>query len=322
VTLRVRLSFMLALVLCYACCACPLWAASLAEVLVAAKKGDTSRLATLLDTSPSLLNAADPRNGTPLEAAISSGQIATVTLLLDRHADINARDNGNGETPLMHALGHPNWHIVELLIQRGANVTARTEEGYTVLHAVAESPFCRAATVRLLLDHGADPTAKMADGTTPLHILPVAGTSVNVADVAELLIAHHAQVMARNKVGDTPLHRAASGSSEELIAVLLAHGAEVNAKGENDSTPLHHAVFLPGIKVLLAHRARVNAVDKRGVTPLMEQAQYNDAQAIKTLITAGANVKLKDRNGKTAYDYAKLGNNARVYSLLRAGAHP
>ena len=51
-------------------------------------------------------------------------------------------------------------------------------------------------------------------------------------------LATGADVNAKNKVGQTPLHRAALYSQKEIVELLIAGGANVNAKDKEGDTPL------------------------------------------------------------------------------------
>jgi ankyrin repeat protein len=78
------------------------------------------------------------------------------------------------------------------------------------------------------------------DGWTPLHLAAFMGH----ADVARVLLDHGADIeaVAKNGIGNRPLHAALAGKeSPEVIDLLLARGADVNARAEADVTPLHLA---------------------------------------------------------------------------------
>ncbi len=65
------------------------------------------------------------------------------------------------------------------------------------------------------------------------------------------------------------------------------------------------------VRALISAGADVNARDEFGATPLMEAAEFNKNPAvIIALLNAGANGKLHDKDGKTAFDYAK--NNEAI----------
>ena len=82
-------------------------------------------------------------------------------------------------------------------------------------------------------------------------------------EIAKLLIAHHADVNAREDYKRRPLHLAASRNSVETAKLLIAYHADsVNAREDYKRTPLHTAASSNSIKtakLLIAHHADVNA---------------------------------------------------------------
>ena len=92
---------------------------------------------------------------TPLMLAAFRGNTAAVINLLERGADVNARDSA-GDTALMFAAYRGHGLIVALLLQYGANVYARARNGWTAKKA-AQSGFHHriAETLRLAESDGA-----------------------------------------------------------------------------------------------------------------------------------------------------------------------
>ncbi|GAA52185.1 acyl-CoA-binding domain-containing protein 2 [Clonorchis sinensis] len=69
----------------------------------------------------------------------------------------------------------------------------------------------------------------------------------------------------------TPLHWASDRGYTEIISTLLAHSADVNARDKDNQTPLHYACacgHLSGAKQLLQAGADLNAKDADGMSPL------------------------------------------------------
>jgi RNA polymerase sigma factor (sigma-70 family) len=106
-----------------------------------------------------------------------------------------------------------------------------------------------------------------ARGWTPLHRVAWQGD----AALADVLLAHEADVHAATQSGLTPLHLAAQMGHQTVVEMLLNRGANVNAVMTNGLTPLHwaamrgHAVV---IHLLLAHGAAPDVLGKAGRTPL------------------------------------------------------
>ena len=76
-------------------------------------------------------NTATPGGETALMTAARTGKADAVTLLLDRGANVNAKDAAHAQTALMWAVLENHADIVKLLLARGADVNAQT----TVTHA-------------------------------------------------------------------------------------------------------------------------------------------------------------------------------------------
>jgi hypothetical protein len=102
------------------------WSEAYDELFEAIKAEDVEKVKTLLHEgiSPNAIGATD----TPLTAAISTDNLALVTLLLDNGADPNwTGDIQHLPRPLGLAASHGNFDMVKLLVERGADPTYRDE---------------------------------------------------------------------------------------------------------------------------------------------------------------------------------------------------
>src|SRR5213078_3197119 len=91
--------------------------------------------------------------------------------------------------------------IAQLLLDRGAQVNARDNAGNTALFYAAyrqtsAGPIPTTELARLLLDHRADPNARDKSGHTPLMVARIVG-------LARLLVDRGADVNARDSNGVT-----------------------------------------------------------------------------------------------------------------------
>jgi tetratricopeptide (TPR) repeat protein len=167
-------------------------------------------------------------------------------------------------------------HQVEGLkqaLQQGASVNSVDDEGFTVLHrALMES---QPDLVQTLLENGAD---------------------VNVA------------IKSGAYEGITPLMMA-SAASGGWVEPLLMRGAKVDATDKNGRQAFAYAVAggnVETIKLLASHGVNLNWQSERGETYLMLAAESAQGESAKALIELGANRSLKDKDGMTAADIAKL----------------
>ncbi len=108
------------------------------------------------------MDTRDQRGTTLLMHAAAIGSPEAVKFLLDKGADVNAK-NELEATPLILAAGNPEK--ARMLVEKGADVNAHSKLGRTPLIIAAGCDGCT-STVKLLLDKGADPNAKDKQGNT------------------------------------------------------------------------------------------------------------------------------------------------------------
>jgi hypothetical protein len=154
--------------------------------------------------------------------------------------------------------------LARLLIQRGADIKAKTRHSDTFLHsAILNDNF---PLLALLLAHGADANVVGFHGASPLHYASHWPFQVNADKKTHWLIAHGADIEARDHAGNTALILATSHNYHSMAA-LLKHNADAGAHNKLGETPLHFAssVFesqhVELAKSLLEHGAKVNAAD-------------------------------------------------------------
>lgn len=80
-------------------------------------------------------------------------------------------------------------------------------------------------------------------------------------------------------------------SNTELLELSLKDGADPNSKGPRGETPVHVAAKIGSaraIELLLAHGALPDTLDEFGNSPLMEAVGYDEVEAARSLLVAGA----------------------------------
>jgi ankyrin repeat protein len=235
-------------------------------LMYAAALGSLESMRLLLDAGADP-NIANDFAATPLMWC--AGDAVKVRLLLSKGARVNVRSK-LGRTPLLVAAAYDGaTEAASLLIEKGADVNARDEGGMSVVEQAAASNHIE--LVRLLLAKGADVNIADLGGGTAL--MAAAGNSDRNAAMVKLLLEHGAAVNVKS--GDTaemvkngpialghltPLQLAAGQANYEGVEALVKAGADVNAKDVRNATPLVFAVATdhanPNIvKLLLARGA-------------------------------------------------------------------
>lgn len=139
---------------------------------------------SLLEKNPALIEQPDPRGFSPLVFATYSNQGEITRLLLEKGAEVDARD-ANGNTALMGIAFKGFTDLAQLLIDEyKAEVNLRNNSGATALSFAAM--FGQADMVRLLLEKGADANLTDQNGHTPAKYAAMKGFT----DLAALLEKH------------------------------------------------------------------------------------------------------------------------------------
>lgn len=119
--------------------------------------------------------------------------------------------------------------------------------------------------------------------------------------------------------GDTALHFAAAAHDPQMIRSLISMGADVRAKNRLGDEPLHSAATgNPGsprwnpvsqaavLSALIEAGADPNGANKLGVAPLHKAVRTRCAEAVRTLLAHGADPRQKNRSGSTPLLLAKM----------------
>lgn len=182
-------------------------------------------------------------------------------------------------------------------------------------------------TVKMIADK-ADINLQDNLGQAPLHL----ALSKEKEEIFDYLLEKNADVNvpgAKQRLkNQTVLYLAVTRSKEDLVQKLLDKGADPNIADAEGAVPLAEACIGARlnqniIKMLIDKGAKVNHQENNGATPLIyiaankQTSPENRQAAVKMLLDAGADKKLKDKKGKTALDWSKEMGTKDVADLLK-----
>jgi uncharacterized protein len=125
--------------------------------------GDEEKVASMVAADPSLANSFSDDGFPAVGLAIFFRHPAIARRLIELGADINAAArNPQKVAPIHAAAAVRDLDTLRLLLERGANVNARQQMGFVALMTAAIHGDTEMA--QLLIDHGADKGAKADDG--------------------------------------------------------------------------------------------------------------------------------------------------------------
>lgn len=322
------------------------------ELLEAAGRGDVDHVTAILDRRPELIDA---RGGegmrTALHRAVFGEQEAVLTLLLERGADPNVRDEGDHAGPLHFAAEKQHLSMIRRLIEHGADpigagdmhelevigwatVFGRDPKSqvseYLLSHGARHNIFSAVATgaveaIRDIVSSAPADLNRPMDETNhrrrPLHLAVVTKQPAGLAALVEL----GAQLDALDAAGLTPLDQAALDGEMRIAQALIDHGATID---------LPAAIALGrerDVERLLRENPDGLRPGRRWGTLIVRASARAPGEVIEAMIRAGASVDVEDdprtsvdgTRGYTALHAAAWnGNAAAVTVLLKQGANP
>jgi ankyrin repeat protein len=211
------------------------------EFFDAIRRGETSKVASLLRTRPDLARATGEHGKTGLHIAAEADQAEIARILLEAGADLEAQTSWRA-TPLDWAATLGSSRTADLLIARGAS-------GLTLVVAAGLG---RLDVVASRIESGGDLTSerrRAAPDSPDVHWPP---------DSAHL----------QGDVLSDALYAAARNGNTLVVEYLLDRGASVDARGVFGGTGLHWAA-------MNGHRSTVDALVARGASLVARDARFD-----------------------------------------------
>ena len=260
-----------------------------------------------------------PGGMSPLQYAARDGRLQIAQMLVAAGADVNSRE-ANDITPLLSAIANNHVDVARFLIDHGADVNVSDWYGRTPIwsavevrnmdkdNATFDNGIDRAPYIDLittLLDHGANPNARTKEQP------PVRNQFLRVTGTLEWV----------DFTGMTPFLYAARAGDVTVMRLLLSHGADPNIPTYAGTTPLMAAAGvgwvvaqtytesvqarIDAVALCLELGADVNATNSMGLTALLGAANRGSNDIIELLVTRGARLDIKDKEGRTPLRWAE-----------------
>jgi ankyrin repeat protein len=245
--------------------------------------------------------------------------------LLDAGAEVNASESQHGFTPMQTAIFNGHYDFAALLIERGADVN--------------DGSLYTAIEMRNLATYSNRPNPPEQD------------RQLTSLDVIKLLLARGAdpnrpyvkKIPPRQAQGDivvppgaTPLFRATRATDLTTIRLLLDKGAKPSVATKDGSTPLMVAAGLgarrtgdeefvekaaradplDAAKMFVEASADVNTANDAGNTAMHYAALTGATRIVEYLAANGANLEVKNKQGKTPLDLARQSTAAVIRKYM------
>ncbi|XP_070608592.1 fibronectin type 3 and ankyrin repeat domains protein 1 [Erythrolamprus reginae] len=205
--------------------------------------------------------------------------------------------------------------VIIVLKGRPAVVNTLNKLGLSALMVASQKGYAR--LVQVLVENGADVNMKNASGKDSLMIACFAGH----LNIVQYLRSQGASWLSRDFGGCTAMHWATDGGHCDVIEWMIQDGCEVDPRDSGiEWTPLFRLCALSGktdVAIILINAgADVNVKDKDGKTPLMVAALNNHEDLVALLLEKGADPDIKNEFGKGALEMAKGLNRQSVVSII------
>ncbi|XP_019877346.2 85/88 kDa calcium-independent phospholipase A2 isoform X2 [Aethina tumida] len=256
------------------------------------------------------LNSTDSETGiSPLQVAISTGNLKTVQILVNQGCSLEHLDKeGNS---VYHYAASSTKEIISALTQGTPPpcLNMRNKNGYTPLHMACLSD--NSDCVRALLLIGAD-VNKTAGNSENDHIEP--GYVGNYLQVSRSNVLYQKDM----KFGGTPLHWSLSRQVIEALVDMNCHIDSVNFELR---TPLHMMVIrnrLDCTVALLSRQANPNLGDCNGDRPIHLAVKEGNLSIIQCLIIFGADLDVLNNAGESPRHLLTNDQEQRLLYYLHA----
>ena len=171
------------------------------------------------------LNSVPKKIGiTPLLAAIKTGNIQIVKILVENGADVNLEsiyDSGYQIiSPLFYSILYNNYDISDYLISKGADINCTDKNNDSIF--IVKTRMGDDKAILYLIEKGADVALANNEGNTALHF----AAQLGYEKILDLIISKQADLKKTNKKGFTALKYAIFQNNTSICRKLVLSGCD------------------------------------------------------------------------------------------------
>lgn len=301
---------------------------------------DVDYIRSLIQDNKKILKKKDKQNETVLHKCATSANLEVIKLLIENELDITA-ENADKITPLMLLCKNKNVTVnfLEKIFSQYSKIVKQIKKpdkkGKNALHYAADG--CNIAIMDFLAQKGVDATTVMSEGT-PLMLL-VKNIKEKKLEITDEFISKFEKLIKNkniqksintiNNEGKNLLHFTLEEyGNVQIINILINNGANIKQKDKNNVTPF----------MLLCKRNDIDAkyleelINKNNITKkdINKKDNYKDTvlfniinnknkdkqNILKLLIDKGADINIKNKDGKTVLDIVKEKNDTKLIEFF------
>ncbi|XP_032875200.1 transient receptor potential cation channel subfamily A member 1 [Amblyraja radiata] len=277
------------------------------------------------------LNLQGDLKNTPLMLACSRDNSEGLSILLN-HGALLCKQNRLGRFPIHEAAFSGANKTMEILIRKGEELGYSREMHTNFLDEGLHTPLHMALlggkieTIKTCINNGAKiDLQEQKDKSTPLHFACLQGAFEAVRFMLSQYKGENDILHILDGIKQTPIHKAATYDSSELLEYLIEQGSDMNMVDSESRTPLLWATSRcawNSVKILVIKGANVKIKNSMGcnflhLTVLQPKGLQNLSEEILKSIEVHELLDDKDNNGCTPLHYVcTLGQTDSVAKML------
>ena len=205
---------------------------------------------------------------------------------------------------------HPQ--AIEFVLKNGGSISKPTRIGMNMMDFASLSSF--PDTIEYIVKKGGN-VNQIEPEATPLIRAASVGNMIGV----KWMLAHGAKPDLEIGNGNIPAHAAIYAGYPEVLTALVKAGAKPKGFNRFGLSWMHAATGNVNMfNIVKKYGISFDVVNpQNGMTPLLYSVSSGRFWSIRWLLQHGANPNVKDKQGKSIYDYAKKTNTLNTDRFLR-----